>query len=323
MADVLEVFDELTATTQRHRNRTVTDNVTQHNLYLRKMKDRGNVTVYGGSDIVEPLGLVENSTITNIAGFQTAATNYDNNVLACRAPWVSKWMSVTCPGDILRKNQGADAMVKLVESKVNIAEASAANYMNAELYGDSSIDQSVFGLQVWLTTAGTGIAGGVDASTYSNWANQQQSLSGSAFSDTTGMTMRTNFNQLWINCVFNLEVPDVVVATHDIYNTYELSVQQQMRYPMYADKKGSETGIETLMYKSAPVWFDANANYAAAGQKAYFLNTGHNYMFEHPQARWKKEEKRKPVNADGIVIPFIWMGNHIFKSRRSQGVLHA
>ena len=67
MADIAEVFDELTATTQRHRNRTVTDNVTQHNLFLRKMADRGNRQVYGGSDIVEPLGLVENSTITNIA----------------------------------------------------------------------------------------------------------------------------------------------------------------------------------------------------------------------------------------------------------------
>lgn len=320
MADVLEVFDELTATTTKHRGRNVTDNVTQHNLLLRKMNDRKNVQMYGGSEIVEPLGLVENSTITNIAGFQTASTNYDNNVTACRTPWVSKWMSVACPGDLLRKNQGGDAIVKLVNSKVDIAESSAANYMNAELYGDGSTDQAIYGLQLWLQNAGTGIAGGVDAGTYSNWANQQQQFSGSAFSDTTGLTMRSDFNKLWINCTFDMEQIDLIVATHDAYNVYEASIQQQMRY---MDKKIAETGIETVMYKSAPVWFDANANFAATGQRVYMLNTKHLYLYEHPQARWKKEEKRKPVNADGIVIPFIWMGNFMCKSRRTQGVLHA
>lgn len=320
MADVLAVFDELTATTTKHRGRTVTDNVTQHNLLLRKMKDRGNVQIYGGAEIVEPLGLVENSTITNIAGFQTASTNYDNNVTACRAPWVSKWMSVACPGDLLRKNQGGDAIVKLVESKVDIAEASASNYMNAEMYGDASTDQSIYGLNLWLQSNGLGIAGGVDAGTYANWANMTQSFSGAAFSDTTGLTMRSDFNKLWIQCVYDMEVPDLIIATHDAYNVYEASIQQQMRY---MNTKAAESGVETVMYKSAPVWFDANANFAANGQSVKFLNTKHIYLFEHPQARWKKEEKRKPVNADGIVIPFIWMGNMIFKSRRAQGLLHS
>lgn len=320
MADIAEVFDELTATTQRHRNRTVTDNVTQHNLFLRKMADRGNRQVYGGSDIVEPLGLVENSTITNIAGFQVAATNYDNNVTACRVPWVSKWMSVTAPGDLLRKNMGADAIVKLVESKIDIAESTASNYMNTEMYSDASVDQSIFGTQVWVTTAGTGIAGGVDASTYSNWQNQQQQFSATAFSDTTGLTLRADMNKLWINCVFDMETPDLVIMTHDAYNVYEASIQQQMRY---MDKKTAETGVETIMYKSAPVWFDATANFAANGQKVYMFNTKHWYLFEHPQARWKKEEMRKPYNADGIIIPFLWMGNLMCKSRRTQGLLHS
>jgi hypothetical protein len=320
MADVLEVFDELTATTQRHRQKTVTDNVTQHNLLLRKMKERGNVTIYGGSDIVEPLGLVENSTITNIAGFQTAATNYDNNVTACRVPWVSKWMAVTCPGDLLRKNMGADAIVKLVDSKIDIAEGSAANYMNAEMYSDGSTDQSIYGLQLWVTTAGTGTAGGTSASIYSNWANQQKTFAAAAFSDTTGLTMRSDFNAQWIKQVFNMEMPDLIVTTNDAYNVYEASIQQQIRY---MDKQSADGAIETVMYKSAPVWFDVNANFASTGQKVYLLNTKHIYMFEHPQARWKKEEKRKPVNADGIVIPFIWMGNMMFKSRRTQGIIHA
>ena len=319
MADVLEVFDELTAVTTKHRQKRVTDNVTQHNQILRRMKDRGNVSIYGGSEIVEPVGLVENSTITNIAGFQVAPTNYDNNVTAVRAPWVSKWMSVSAPGDLLRKNNGADAIVKLVNAKVEIAEASAANYMNAEIAGDGSVDQSLFGLQLWMTTAGTGIAGGVDGGTYANWTNQQQTFSSGVLTDTTGQTARSDFNKLYINCVFDMEKPDVVIATHDVYNIYEASVQQQMRY---MDAKSAETGAESVVYKNSPVYFDANANFASNGERAYMLNTKHLYLFEHPQARWEKEEARRPYNADAIIIPFLWMGNMIAKSRRTQGLLH-
>lgn len=323
MADVLAVFDELTAVTTKHRQRRVTDNVTAHNAVLRRMKDRGNVQIYGGAEIVEPVGLVENSTITNIAGFQTASTAYDNNVTACRVPWVSKWMSVSCPGDLLRKNNGADALVKLVNAKVDIAEASAANYMNAELNGDASVDQSIFGLKLWLQNDGLGIAGGLDASTYSNWANKYQQFNGSAFSDATGTTMRSDWNKLYIKCVFDMEKPDVAICTNDVYNVYEAAVQQQMRYNMYMSKDAAETGEDSLVYKSMPVIFDVNANFSATGQLAYMLNTKHCYLFEHPQARWEKEEMRRPVNADAVVIPFLWMGNYIKKSRRTQGKLFA
>ena len=320
MADVLAVFDELTAVTTRHRQKRVTDNVTAHNAGLRRMKDRGNVQLYGGSEIVEPIGLVENSTITNIAGFQTASTNYDNNVTACRVPWVSKWMSVAQPGDQLRKNNGADALVKLVNAKIEIAEASAANYMNAEFYGDASVDQGLFGLKLWIQSNGLGIAGGLDASTYSNWANQYQQFSSTVLTDTTGQVCRSDFNKLYVNLVFDMEKPDVCIATHDVYNVYEASIQQQMRY---MDAKSADGGVESVMYKHMPVIFDANANFASNGELNYMLNTKHLYMFEHPQAHWKKEEARRPVNADAIVIPFLWMGNVIAKSRRSQGVARA
>lgn len=323
MADVLAVFDELTAVTTKHRQKRVTDSVTAHNAALRRMKDRGNVQIYGGTEIVEPVGLVENSTITNIAGFQTASTGYDNNITAARVPWVSKWMSVSCPGDLLRKNNGADALVKLVNAKVQIAEDSAANYMNAELSGDASVDQSIFGFKLWMQNDGLGIAGGLDASTYSNWANKYHQLSGTALSDATGTVMRSDFNKLYIKCVFDMERPDLALVTHDIYNVYEAAVQQQMRYPMYAAKDAAETGTDSVVYKNMPVVFDVNANFAAGGQTGYMLNTKHAYLFEHPQARWEKEEARKPVNADAIVIPFLWMGNAMFKSRRTQGKLRA
>ncbi|MFM1816826.1 MAG: hypothetical protein RLZ98_3521 [Pseudomonadota bacterium] len=323
MADVLSAFDELTATTAKHRQRRITNSVAAHNAHLRMMEKRGNIQIAGGSEIVEPVGLVENGTITNIAGAQTASTAYEDNITACRVPWVSKWMAVSAPGDLLRKNNGADAFVKLVNAKVDIAEQSAANFMNAEVCGDGSGDQAIFGLQLWLQSDGLGIAGGLDAATYSNWANKVQSLSGSAFSDATGATMRADFNKLYIKCVFDMEKPDTCMATHDIYNVYEAAVQQQMRYPMYGDKGQAETGVDSVYYKSMMVTHDVNANFAATGQRAYFLNSKHCYLFEHPQARWEKEDARRPTNADVIIIPFLWMGNYLKKSRRTQGLLKA
>lgn len=318
MASPSEYFSELTAFTIRHQKRRITDNITAHNALYRAIKKRGNMKtdISGGDEIVEAVILQENNSIQNFSGFQRLNVGEQENGSAVKFPWVQKWMSVVASGDELRKNRGQEGLIKLVNARIEAAEATAANRMNVELYGDGSVAESIGGLQLLIQDNGQGTVGGIDASLWSNWRNQFREMTGTgAWSKST---IRGEFNKLWIDTCFDMEKPDLILCTIDVYNAYEESVQDQFRI---MDMKSAETGVETLYYKSAPVTHDVNANFAATDERAFFLNTKHLYLFEHPDARWEKEEARKPVDQDAVVIPFIWMGNMAIKSRRSQGVL--
>lgn len=63
MATPSSVFTELVTTTDRTWGRKVTDNVSNHNALLNRMKRKGNIkTVSGGYEIAEPIDYAENAT---------------------------------------------------------------------------------------------------------------------------------------------------------------------------------------------------------------------------------------------------------------------
>jgi hypothetical protein len=130
--------------------------------------------------------------------------------------------------------------------------------------------------------------------------------------------LRGYFNRLWSLTERGTNKTDLIIASNDFYNAYEASVQQQVRY---MNKTKAEDGFETIAYKSADVVRDACANFATNAELAYFLNTKYLYLFEHPKARWEREETRTPPDQDVTIVPFIWMGNMMCRGRRDQGLL--
>ena len=56
MATPSSVFTELVTTTDRHWGSGVTDNVSEHNALLRRMKSKGGIETFsGGYEIIERL----------------------------------------------------------------------------------------------------------------------------------------------------------------------------------------------------------------------------------------------------------------------------
>lgn len=307
----------MVTTTLRNHARDVTDNVTEHNALLRKLKERGNIkTKSGGYEIVFPLEYAENSTYQRYSGYDELSVQASDVLSAAKYDWAQVAIHVTASGRELRMNNGPEQMIDLVKARVKNAKNTAANNMSIDLYSDGALTNQIGGLSHILQTNGEGTVGGIVSGTYTFWKNTVREMAGTG--TWSSSSIQGEFNQLFINCVRGNDAPDLIVASHDVYTAFEASQQELQRY-MKSDM--ADAGFNTMKYKGRDVVFDNNTNFGTTAERAYFLNTKYLYLVQHSEAQWTQDDQRTPVNQDAIVIPMYWMGQLVCTNRSLQGLL--
>ncbi|WDR03628.1 phage major capsid protein [Devosia algicola] len=317
MATPSSVFTEMVTTTLRHTATEVTDNVSNHNALLRKLKAKGKIkSVGGGYEAQIPLEYAENSTYTRYSGYDTLNTNASDVITSAKYDWAQVALHVTASGKELRQNSGKEAMINLVKTRKANAMKTAANEFSKDLYSDGSLTNQIGGLANVIQTNGQGTVGGINSGTWDFWRNQFREMAGTNTYDKT--TIQGEFNAMWLPLVRGADKPDLIVLSHDIYSVFESSLQQNMRY---TTAKEGEVGFGGLMYKGAEVIFDDNTNFTTTAEKGYFLNTDYLYLVQHKEAQWTPDDEKKPLNQDAVVVPMYWMGFLACSNRALQGVL--
>lgn len=323
MATPSSVFTEMVTTTDRTWGRKVTDNVSNHNALLNRMKAKGGIkTVSGGYEIAEPIDYAENGTYQRYSGYEGLNTSASDVLTTVKYPYQQVALHVTASGRELRMNSGKEQMVNLVKARKENALRTAANQFSIDVYSDGALANQINGLANLIQTNGQGTVGGINAGTWAFWRNQFKEMTGTntaaSPSVANAASMKADMNALWLSLNRGTDKPDLIVMTHDFYALYELGEQQLQRY---ADSDLAKAGFTTLKYKSADVIFDDNTNFATTGERAYFLNTDYLKLVQHREAQWTMDDQKKPVNQDAVVIPMYWMGNLVCTQRSLQGVL--
>lgn len=323
MATPSSVFTEMVTTTDRTWGRKVTDNVSNHNALLNRMKRKNKIkTVSGGYEIAEPIDYAENGTYQRYSGYESLNTAASDVLTTVKYPYQQVALHVTASGRELRMNSGKEAMVNLVSARKENALRTAANNFSVDIYSDGTETNQIGGLANLITTDGTGTVGGIVAGTWTFWKNQFKEMTGADLaaspSAANAASMKADMNSLWLSLNRGADKPDLIVMSHDFYALYELGEQQLQRY---ADSDLAKAGFMTLKYKSADVVFDDNTNFSTTAEKAYFINTDYLYLVQHREAQWTMDDQKTPVNQDAVVIPMYWMGNLVTTQRSLQGVL--
>lgn len=325
MATPSAIFTELVTTTLRNTAKEVTDNVTNHNALLRRMKSKGNIkSKSGGYEIQVPLEYAENGTYQRFAGYDTLNTQASDVLTSAKYEWQQIAIHVTASGREILMNRGEDAMIDLVRARKKNAMNTAANNLSVDIYSDGTETNQIGGLANIIQTAGTGTVGGINSAATGStfWQNQYKEMTGTntAASPSTAnsASMKADMNALWLSLNRGMDKPDCIVMTHDLYSLYELGEQQLQRY---ADSDMAKAGFNTIKYKSADVLFDDNANFGTTDEKAYFINTNYLYLIQHSDAKWSADVEKKPTNQNAVVVPLYWMGNMCCSNRSLQGVL--
>lgn len=309
-------FTEMVTTTLRNHAPKLTDNVTDHNALLRKMKERGNIQrKSGGYEIVFPLEYAENGTYQRYSGYDELNVAASDVFTAAKYDWAQIAIHVTASGREIRMNNGPEQMIDLVKARIKNAMNTAANNMSVDIYSTGALTNQIGGLGHLVTSDGTGTVGGIISGTYTFWKNQFHENSGTGLS---ASTVQGAMNSLYLKCVRGNDRPDLIVQSHDYYSVYEASLQTNQRY---MNSKMADLGFATLEYKGIPVVFDTNTNFGTTAEVQYFLNTKYLYLVEHSEAHWTQDDDKVPTNQDAIVVPLYWMGNMVCTNRSLQGKL--
>lgn len=316
MASPNSTFTEIVTTTLREHPSEITDNVSDHNALLRRMKKRGNIKkIDGGYEIVRPLDYAENGTYQRFSGFDTLNVAASDVLSAAKYDWTQAAIHVTASGQQLRMNSGGNRIADLAKARLKNAIRTAANYQSIDLYSSGALTNQMGGLAHIVTNDGTGTVGGIVAGTYDFWKNQfYEAPSSNAVSKSN---IKGYMNTLWLRCVRGTDKPDLIVSSHDFYSYYWESLQDLQRFAS-ADK--AEAGFPELKYNTADVVFDSNSNFSTTAEKMYFLNTDYLEMVVHRDADWSQMDDKMSVNQDAVVIPLLWMGNLVCSNRSLQGV---
>lgn len=320
-------FTELVSTTFRKHRKEIKDNISNNNAFVRRVYDKGNYAREdGGLTIVEPLDYNSNSTYQRYSDWDVLNISPSDVLTSAEYQWRQIALNVVSSGRELRINSGESKIINLAKAKTKNAIRTFKNNFSSDSYSAGSLTNQVNGLQALVADAGTGTVGGIDSATWTFWANTVQSaaapLQGGGAITPSATTIESLWLPLWLALVRGDDKPDLILTSNDYFQFYETSQTSLKRYTNDGGGAGKAAGgFISLKYKSADVVFDGGSGIPAA--HAYFVNTDYIRLVVHKDADLTELEDMRPINQDGAVVPFIWMGNWTCSNRHLQGVQKA
>lgn len=313
-------YNDVLTSTLASRTGKLTDNMSDNNALLRRLKTKGKIRpITGGSKIIEELEYGEGD-MTWYSGYDTI--NYTPKQLFTAAEYSLKLCAVpvAISGEDMLKNSGKEQILDLLEKRVENAIKTMSNKMSAAVYGDGtgSSGKEIGGLALLVAdTPTTGTVGGINRATVGNefWRNKSTKLTEALSADNIHSVM----DKMYMSLCRGTDKPDLIVCGNDIYGLYESTLLPQQRY---SDNKLAEAGFTSIKFKGADLICDGGQGGHCPDDKIYFLNTDYIYLRPHKERNMKViGGERMAVNQDALYKIIGWAGNMTMSNAALQGVV--
>jgi hypothetical protein len=315
-------LSDIVSTTIENRGADVADNVTKHNAVLDAIRKIGNVknaTISGGSTLMEELSFAENGNAAFYSGYDTLATAAQDVISSATYGLKQAAAPVVISGLEELQNSGKEAMIDLLDARLEVAENTLMNIISASIYGDGTgtSGKAITGLAAAVPVSNaTGTYGGIDRATWAFWRNKKRKGAGTDFAGTLDATnIVAQMNLLYLSQVRGTDKPNLMVTGTDLFSIYESTLITQQRFSSTAQ---AQAGFDTLMFKGVPVVFDTNG--VPAGT-LYSLNTKYLKFRTHKDRNFSKLDNRIAYAQDAKVEIMVWAGNLTCSNAGLQGVL--
>src|SRR5277367_6321486 len=269
---------EIVTTTLRNRTGKLADNVTKNNALLYRLRARGRVKpVTGGRTIVQELNYQENGTYKRYSGYEVLNISPSDVFTGAEYNYAQAAVAVSISGLEMLQNSGEEAIIDLLEGRIENAEQTLTNNVALDIYSNGTADggRQIGGLQLLVSTTPTsGVVGGIDPSVWAFWRNVFFSGVTTGGAATSTATIQTYMNRVYLQLVRGADAPDLIVADNNFYRFYLESLQALQRV---GDEDLAELGFQTLKYMNADVVLDGGFGGGAPTNTMFFLNT--KYLF--------------------------------------------
>ena len=323
MAFANSAITDIIATTIQSRSGVLADNLTENNAVLSRLNSKGNVRPFSGGNVILE-EIMYNDPATNNAnsysGYEVLNITPDSPISAAQFSITQYADSVTMSGLEMLQNSSKEAIIDLLDGRMQVSEARLLNRISTDLYGDGTGNggKNITGLAAAIATSpSSGTYGGINRANWTFWRNQATTGANSAALIQAAMTTAA------IKSVRGNDKVDLIIAVNTLYSRYVESLQAIQRI---AGVDEGAAGFASLKFygggMSADVVLGGGIGAQETATYMYMLNT--NYIFFRPH----KERnfvpiggERQSINQDAIVKLYGWAGNLTCSNASQQGIL--
>jgi len=273
---------------------------------------------------VQELNYQENGTYKRYSGYEVLNISPSDVFTGAEYNYAQAAVAVSISGLEMLQNSGEEAIIDLLEGRIENAEQTLTNNVALDIYSNGTADggRQIGGLQLLVSTTPTsGVVGGIDPSVWAFWRNVFFSGVTTGGAATSTATIQTYMNRVYLQLVRGADAPDLIVADNNFYRFYLESLQALQRI---GDEDMAELGFQTLKYMNADVVLDGGFGGGAPTSTMFFLNTKYLFFRPHQDRNFAPlGDERFAVNQDAMVKLVGFAGNMTTSNRFLQGLLAA
>jgi hypothetical protein len=323
MAFANSAITDIIATTIQSRSGELADNLTQNNAILQRLNSKGNIRPFsGGNVILEEIMYNDPSTnnANSYSGYEVLNISPDSPISAAQYKIAQYADSVTMSGLEMLQNSSKEAIIDLLDGRMQVSEARLLNRISGDLYGDGTGNggKNLDGLGAAVSaTPTTGTYGGINRANWTFWQNQITTGATSATTILAAMTAAS------IKQIRGTDKADLIVAGNTLYTYYVGALQAIQR--IAAEESGA-AGFASLKFygggTSADVVLGGGYGAQETATYMYMLNTNYISFRPHKERNFVPiGGERQSINQDAIVKLYGWAGNLTTSNSFLQGLL--
>jgi hypothetical protein len=322
MAFANSAITDIIATTIQSRSGELADNLTQNNAILQRLNQKGNVRPFSGGNVILEEIMYDDSATNNAnsySGYEVLNIAPDSPISAAQFKIAQYADSVTMSGLEMLQNSSKEAIIDLLDGRMQVSEARLLNRISGDLYGDGTGNggKNLDGLGAAVAAVPTsGTYGGINRATWTFWQNQI----------TTGATsanILASMTTAAIKQIRGTDKADLIVAGNTMYQYYVGALQSIQR--IAAEESGA-AGFASLKFygggTSADVVLGGGYGSQETATYMYMLNTNYIFLRPHKERNFVPiGGERQSINQDAIVKLYGWAGNLTTSNSFLQGLL--
>ena len=322
MAFANSAITDIIATTIQSRSGELADNLTQNNAILQRLNSKGNVRPFSGGNVILEEIFYDDTTTNNAnsySGYEVLNITPDSPISAAQYKIAQYAASVTMSGLEMLQNSSKEAIIDLIDGRMQVSEARLLNRISGDLYGDGTGNggKNVDGLAAAVAVSPTtGTYGGINRANFTFWRNQ-------ITTGATSTTMLAKMTEAAIKQIRGTDKADLYIAGNNMYQFFVNALQAIQRI---TTEESGAAGFASLKFygggTSADVVLGGGIGAQETATYMYLLNT--NYIFFRPH----KERnfvpiggERQAINQDAIVKLYGFAGNMTTSNAQLQGLL--
>lgn len=324
MAFANSAITDIIATTIQSRSGILADNLTQNNAILQRLQQKGNVNPFSGGNVILQEIMYNDPNTSNVnsySGFEVINISPDSPISAAQFPITQYADAVTISGLEMLQNSSKEAIIDLLDGRMQVAEARLLNRISGDLYldGTGNGGKNITGLAAAVPdVANTGTYGGIDRATWAFW--RPTVTSGTTV---TALNILGLMTSTAIQLVRGTDKADLIIADNNFYSLYVQSLQAIQRI---ASEESGAAGFASLKFygggTSADVVLGGGVGGQATSNHMWFLNTDYMFFRPHKDRNFVPiGGERQAINQDAVVKLIGFAGNLTCSNQQLQGLL--